>query len=330
MKCLSVYLTSILLFFSCSGPKQTVFEDKSLLHEENVKFCFSGDMGKDTEHQKTIAKAMNEENCHRIFFLGDLVYPKGIESVNHEDFQKKFLYYYEPLLDENPNLIINILLGNHDHKGKPDAWKKISSINERFFFPGYYYMIDYGGICFVALDTSFYYYLNQVTETAQQTAWIQKLQPRLKECEVKIALTHHPFKGRGLDRYDDWEGTSGALKVFLDTYVIGNFDIHLAGHVHLIADDGRDEGTRMLISGAGGETRGDNKAGYIVLNWQPKNKKRISYTLREVDIETTVIDESLQEMEDYDNEYIINKSAVEPNFLLRMWIRVRNFFGGDN
>lgn len=328
MKSLSILLLISLFIVSCAKPKGGVYKDSALSEEENVKFCFTGDMGKDTPHQEAIAEALKREECHRIFFLGDLVYPDGIDSINDEEFTGKFLAYYEPLLQENPNLKINLVLGNHDHKGKPEAWKRVSQINERFFFPDYYYMLDYGGLCFVALDTSLYYYLSDVSETTAQTTWIQALQKRLKEdCDVKVAVTHHPFKTVGYDAADDWEGSSGALKTFLDTYVIGVFDIHLAGHVHVVVDDGVDEGTRMLTSGAGGEVRSNNRPGYIVLNWQPDNPKRVSYNIKYVDVEPTVVDETsdaqMQEENPYD--HIIRRHAVEGGAVLNLWGKIKAF-----
>jgi predicted phosphodiesterase len=313
-----------LLLTACAKPKATVFIDKRLAQEEHVKICFTGDMGFDTPHQQEIADALKREACHRIFLLGDLVYPKGIKSVYSSDFQKKFLNHYEPLLQNDPNLIIGLILGNHDHKGDPAAWKDVSKIHEGFFFPNYYYMIDYGGLCLVALDTSFYYYLSNVTEVPQQTAWIQSLRTRLKDCKVKVAMTHHPFKGRGLDAEDDWEGSSGALKFFLDSYVIGTFDIHVAGHVHVVADDGRDEGTRMLISGAGGEVRAENKPGYIVLNWEPGNPKKISYALKFIDVETLVVQEQRDPDYSHQAEHIIHKHQVEPGYWERLWTKITN------
>jgi hypothetical protein len=320
------YPILFLLLSACAKPKATVFIDKRLAQEEVIKICFTGDMGKDTLHQKEIADALKREACHRIFLLGDLVYPSGIDSIKDREFIDKFQAYYEPLLQEDPDLVIGLILGNHDHKGDPTAWADVSKVHEGFFFPNYYYMIDYGGLCLVALDTSFYYYLSDVSEVPQQTAWIQSLRTRLKECKVKVAMTHHPFKGRGLDAEDDWEGASGALKFFLDSYIIGTFDIHIAGHVHVIADDGKDEGTRMLISGAGGEVRADNKPGYIVMNWQSANPKKISYALRFIDVETQVVQEQQDPNYSHQEEHTIHKHQVEPDYIEKIWGKIKSIF----
>lgn len=316
-----ILIISVFLFYSCSKPTATVFEDKRLAEEDMIKFCLVGDMGKDTPFQQAIADGLEREECHRIFFLGDLVYPDGISSVNDDQFENKFLKYYEPLVEKNPKLIINLLLGNHDHKSDPSAWLDVSEKHEGFFFPNYYYFIDYGGLCFVALDTSFYYYTSKIVEAAEQATWLFQLQERIKDCDVKVALTHHPLKGRGLDPTDDWDGAEGELKAFLETYIIGKYDLHIAGHVHVLADDGKDEKTRMLISGTGGENRAGTRSGFVVLRWQPSNPKRIGYTLRYIETEPNVFSETVpqeQQVFDDDNgEYVINKSRVGSSWFSR-------------
>lgn len=297
----------------CSKPTATVFEDRRLAQEETVKICLIGDLGQETDHQRVMAEALEREECHRIFFLGDLVYPAGIDSLDDPEIENKFLRYYQPLLDRNPSLVIGLMLGNHDHQGTPSVWKDFSKKNEGFFFPNYYYFIDYGGLCMVALDTSFYMYNEQVMESLEQSKWLMELESRLKNCDVKVALSHHPFKGGGYSGSKDWKGAEGAMKVFLDTYVIGKFDMHIAGHVHLLADDGKDEGTRMLISGTGGGNRGDGASGYVVLRWEPSNPKKIGYSLRNVDTIVNVFDASgVQKQEaSLDWEEAIEKNRVE-------------------
>jgi predicted phosphodiesterase len=328
------FLRNILLLLllpllqNCGEPKATVFEDNRLSQEEEVKLCFLGDLGRQTEMQEFMAKSLQKENCHRIFFLGDLVYPKGIKSSGDTQLEDKFLKYYRPLVEADPNLYINLILGNHDHQEDPAAWKDVAKENPGFFFPHYYYMIDYGGLCIVALDTSFYYYPRLVAEATAQTSWLNRMQNRIKNCDVKVAATHHPFKGTGYQGSKDWEGSSGALKTFLDTYVVGTFDIHIAGHVHALADDGKDEGTKLLISGTGGENLSDSRAGYVVLTWQPSNPKRVGYTLRRLDTEVVVDDESstIQEQEADDVvEYMINKRWVEAPW----WARILSLLGID-
>jgi len=317
------------LLQNCGEPEATVFEDNRLSEEEEVKLCFLGDLGRGTEMQQFMAESLQRENCHRIFFLGDLVYPKGIKSAGDTELEDKFMKYYRPLVEANPNLYINLILGNHDHKEDPSAWKDVAKENPGFFFPHYYYMIDYGGLCVVALDTSFYYYPKLVAEMTAQTNWLNRMQSRINKCDVKIAATHHPLKaGSGYQGSKDWGGSSGPLKVFLDTYVVGTFDLHIAGHVHALADDGKDDGTRLLISGTGGENLDDTKPGYVVITWQPSNPKRVGYTLRRLDPEVVIEDitPAPQEQQAEDElEYFINKRWVEAPW----WARILSLLGID-
>lgn len=328
-------LAGLLISQSCSKPKAMVFEDNRLAQENIVKFCLVGDLGRDTPHQQAIADALEREECHRIFFLGDLVYPKGISSKNDPELENKFLKYYLPLVDKDPNLIINLILGNHDHKGDPTAWRDVAKSDERFFFPYYYYMIDYGGLCMLAMDTSFYYYTKLVAEAGEQSAWLLQLQSRLKDCDVKVALTHHPLKGDSYAGSMDWKGATGELKLFLETSIIGKFDMHITGHVHILANDGKDEGTRLLISGAGGEVLGGGRGGYVVLRWEPQNPKRIGYSLRYVDTEVNVYgedsespiqQEESERIEDVESEYIINKDNVEHFRFKEIFNKLKNYF----
>lgn len=306
---------------SCAKPKATVFKDYSLRQEEQVKICLIGDLGQGTEFQETIANALNKEKCHRIVMLGDLVYPSGISSTSDTLLEEKFLKYYDPLFEENPDLVYLLMLGNHDHQGEPSAWKSLYKKDSRYFFPNYYYFVDYGGLCLVALDTSFYFYKEKLAEAAEQTQWLNELQPRLKDCDVKVAVSHHPFKGGNYDGSADWKGAEGSLKVFLDSYVIGTFDLHIAGHVHILEDDGKDEGTHMLISGTGGENRGTGRSGFVVLTWDPSNSKRVGYHLKYVDTQVNVFNDTLtpqEEAERHPSE-IINKTKLETGIFERLW-----------
>jgi hypothetical protein len=322
-----LYFSFLILLLSCARPEALVFEDK-IESQEEIKICMIGDMGMGNKFQQEMAYALENEACDRIYFLGDLVYPKGIKSVDDPELEEKFLSYYSSLFEKNPDLKINLLLGNHDHAGDPSAWKDVDKKYKGYFFPNYFYMVDYGGLCIVALDSSFYYYGDKVAETGKQTLWLSRMQSRLKKCKVKVAVTHHPFKGGGLTAgEDDWEGASGALKAFLDTYVIGNFDIHVAGHVHTVADDGKDEGTRMLVSGAGAEAQGPTLPGYVVLKWNPSNPKSIGYRIEHVNLEIVDAGETPQEQQDHHEmhayEKLIPKTRVEETWYTKIWDMIK-------
>ena len=86
----------------------------------------------------------------------------------------------------------------------------------------------------------------------------------------------------------------------------------------------------MLISGAGGETKDGNPAGYIVLIWQPSNPKRLGYQLKFIDTETNIIDESLtgakQEQEEHTlADEVIQRTKVEAGFFIKLWNLVKSW-----
>jgi hypothetical protein len=62
-----------------------------------------------------------------------------------------------------------------------------------------------------------------------------------------MLITHYPYyspTGR-----DAWKG----LKLFYDKHIIGQFDVIMAGHEHLLSYDGVLKGTHNFISGSGGK-----------------------------------------------------------------------------
>jgi hypothetical protein len=141
-------------------------------------------------------------------------------------------------------------------------------------------MVDFGNLCIVAFDTNFFVEKSYAPKAVKQTAWMTNLDKKLKQCDAKIAISHHPYKGNEFPGSKDWEGATGAMKIFFDTFIIGKMDMHIAGHVHALEEDGEDEGTTLLVSGAGGETRADaSTPGFVVVTWEPGNSKKLTYRL---------------------------------------------------
>ena len=77
--------------------------------------------------------------------------------------------------------------------------------------------------------------------------WLKDNFNYLKEnCRLSIAVGHHPLFSSG-----DRDKGSPQLASFLNEYVFGVFDIYIAGHNHVLADEGEKNGTLQLISGSG-------------------------------------------------------------------------------
>lgn len=269
----------VLLMCSCVSRRSTVFQKQ--VSDERIKLCLLGDLGLDTPIQKRVAESLLQEDCSRIYFLGDLIYPNGITDENDPQLEKKFLSYYRPLYEKNPNLQISLMLGNHDYAGSTDAWFDIARKNKNIFFPSYYYLEKFSGICMLVLDTNLYVYWQYTIAALKQLAWLEDIESELKECRMTVAMAHHPYNGHEFQ--EGWEGATGMMKVFLDRWVIGQVDMYVAGHLHTLKDTGEKNGTRMLISGVGGEmTNEEEDPGYIVLTYSPSQPDKLLYTLRHI------------------------------------------------
>ena len=107
-----------------------------------------------------------------------------------------------------------------------------------------------------------------------------------------MVFAHHPYLASG-----QHGSAQPLLKKFLEDEIIGKVDLYIAGHDHILSDEGVSAGTRLLVSGtAGKRTRsihklpgnrfvaGDN--GFIMLQFQREIDGSIvaTYEIRTVDI----------------------------------------------
>lgn len=283
MKIVASLAVVFCLFFIVSfiSMNETVFHDDSFTLDDEIRFCFVGDFDLKDPSIHPVADALRDRNCDRIVFLGDLIYPKGITSRKDPEFHWKFMHLYEPILRKNPETKILLLLGNHDYQGSSSPWLELAKSDSRFFYPHKYYLIDYGGLCLTVFDSNLYYYGRFFLDAISQTVWFLNLGNKLDSCKVKVALSHHPYKGT--DQTDrKWEGAQGALKLFFKNFIVGEFDLHAAGHLHLIQDDGQEEGTHFLISGTGGGESESGAVGFLVISWNPKTPENYRYFFEKV------------------------------------------------
>lgn len=275
----------ILLLYSCGRPNAHVYQDTTSFSQETLKFCLLGGVGQGSLIQKDVATSLSEEKCDQVYFLGDLISGKKIYSLEDPAFLDNFLSFYQPLLENKKISKINLILGESEYQGDPNIWLTIGEKYEGFFFPNFYYMTNYGGLCIIALDSNLFMNSTLLSEALAQTTWMVKLRDDLKSCKVKVALTHHPYKGEKLpaSKEVNWAGSSGTYKLFLDTYVIGKMQLHVSAHVPSLSDDGIDEQTKLLISGAGGEVKTlSDVPGFVVLSWNADSPHRLSYRLKKL------------------------------------------------
>lgn len=249
---------TLALLFSCSKQDFTYTKKIS---KAKIKICLIGDTGTNSPIQKKVAAQLKKENCDTLHFLGDIIYPKGINAVDDRDFFTKFYDHYKEI---DPKYLI---MGNHDHRSSIGVWLELAKKYPDIIYPHPYYLLKLNSLCMVHLDTNYYKLFLKFGKGIRQHLWLNDLASDMKDCSKKIVLAHHPYESRGKHH-----GTSsGLLRLFHKMNVIGKFDALISGHDHILSDEGMIEGTRMFISGAGGNPDKNEPAGYLVLWWDKIN-----------------------------------------------------------
>jgi predicted phosphodiesterase len=253
------YFLFILLFiYSCTTTRPVY---KQSIEAETLKLCFIGDTGSQDTAQLKVAQLLEKERCHSIHFLGDIIYSSGLRNHHDKSFQKKFWNYYEALTLKDHKPQLNMIMGNHDHRGSLDAWVRLSAKHPKIFFPYPYYLLKINNICITHTDTNYYSFFTNYAMTYSERQWHKTLKKDLNECKIKIALGHHPYDSSGKGHGQ----SSGLMRFHLDRTVIGIYDYYIAGHDHILSDEREVRNTRLLISGAGGKHDHGFENGFLVM-----------------------------------------------------------------
>ena len=221
-----------------------VYSEETNVNQNSI-FCFVGDTGHVNEVQKDVAEALADSGCNAIWHTGDIIYPDGISSDKDPRFITNFLQPFEKAFDKEIPFFLT--LGNHDYKKEPKSYLKIAKNNSLIVYPNNYYVKSYGRICIFALDTTIFDKLYLFYKRKEQTSWLREIKEEMySDCNLSIAVAHHPLFSSG-----DRKKATPQLSRFLETSIFGNFDLYIAGHNHVLADEGERRGTRQLISGTG-------------------------------------------------------------------------------
>ncbi len=245
MKFLLLLLLTLIIS-SCSRirPVQLVKDEKG-----TISFCVVGDIGDGSSTQIKVAEAMKASGCQKLILLGDLIYPKGIKSSEDTILRE---YFFKPYGSFGQ---IYLVLGNHDYEGNVEAWVKLSSQDKRITHPASYFRERIGDTCLFFLDTNFH---ASVDLFEQESKWISH---STEGCKYMAAFSHHPYVSSG-KRHGP---ATNKVKEFFEEYVIGKFAILFSGHEHILNDEGNVQGTRQIISGAGGKYDQENLPGFAIL-----------------------------------------------------------------
>lgn len=210
-----------------------------------LTFCFVGDTGHVTEVQKKVANSLSISSCNVIWHTGDIIYPDGISSKKDPRFVTNFLEPFSEVFKKDVPFFLT--LGNHDYKKEPQAYIDIAKENPLIIYPNNYYFKDYKKLCFFALDTTIFDKLYLFYLRGKQSKWLKmKKEDTYDSCKFSVVVAHHPLFSSG-----DRKEATPQLARFLGKEVFGSFDLYIAGHNHVLADEGERQGTRQLISGTG-------------------------------------------------------------------------------
>jgi len=211
------------------------------------RFLVIGDNGAGTDGQREVANAM-EKHCAQaekidgLLLLGDLIYPKGVQSVSDEKWQSLFMDYYRgesvPCLDAVP---VYPVLGNHDYRGIPSSWILRSRQHPKWRFPGRSWSVQFGDILSVhGIDSNMVLWngIPPLSQSAANDRW-------------QIALGHHPVKSSSISGGRHRGG--GFNGWFMNSRICGKFDAYFSGHAHHLEHRPKSScSTDLFISGAGG------------------------------------------------------------------------------
>ncbi|WP_408095994.1 metallophosphoesterase [Peredibacter sp. HCB2-198] len=242
---------------------------------KKFKLCFIGDTGTGNLIQQAVAKRLSQEQCNSIHFLGDLIYPAGIKTDHDTKIETKFLSFYAPLGQR-----LYLTMGNHDYRGSIEAWLSLSRKNQQVIYPHHYYLLKINDICMVHFDTNVIRIFAEAPTAFKQTLWLEAIKFELRDCHKTFALTHYPYKSRGKHHGP----ATGFMKLYLWSMILGSFDYLISGHEHILSDEGVEDGTRLLISGGGGDPEKGESPGFLVfeIEFDQKKTKSISYFFRTV------------------------------------------------
>lgn len=257
-----------------------------------LRFLVFGDVGKGNAGQLQVAEAAADVcdelgGCEFALLLGDNIYDAGVTGVDDPQWESKFEVPYAGL-----DIPFYASLGNHDY-GAPSVLQELadglgglgidrsrglaqvaySRAQDKFRCPEIFYRFQAGPVELVALNTATLFWKDlEFLETlagfepdneAQLNALEEWAEAPL--APWRIAFGHHPYISNGQHGnagaydgvfIDGLIGSGSALKEFFEEYVIGTFDVFLAGHDHNQQDLGEIDGTQLVVSGAGASVRG--------------------------------------------------------------------------
>ena len=285
-----LFLAPLLLLAACAPASMIDFQDTqatlSAPDPADLKVLMMGDQGKGGDIQAAVAKAIasvcQQQGCDLGVGLGDNFYPKAPDSADSPVFQQRFADLYGPL--KFPFLMV---AGNHDESwllggdgANPAGLQSeldYARTHPQWIMPQRAYRAAWGDLAqFFVVDTApLAAYLPGRDPSyrpggafdAAQRAWL-KQSLEASRARWNVVLGHHPLLNNGLHGSAGtytygavlpWASGAAVRSMYQDA-ACGKADLIAAGHDHTLqlfpVTNSVCPGTRLLVSGAAGETTG--------------------------------------------------------------------------
>ncbi len=205
-------------------------------------FVVVGDTGAATPAQFAVAKAMQASceqvgGCQAGFIAGDAIYENSVSSVTDPQFQTKFEEPYK-----NLSIPLYIAYGNHDYLGCAECYLEYANHSQKWRMPASYYVQSFGDeVSFFVIDTEKF-------GTVQQQ-WL-KDNLTSNQAHHKVVIGHRPIETFETTKLgENWNGKAELQEILCQTG-----DLYVAGHAHVLEDNGQigDCSVKQLVAGGGG------------------------------------------------------------------------------
>jgi len=223
-----------------------------VLAADELVFLVVGDWGTGGALQRRIAASMAgvaaRSGALFVVSTGDNIYPDGVTSDVDPQWKTKF----EKIYAELPLLWWSVL-GNHDHRGNPDAQIAYGKRNPRWNMTGRTWrknvtVAGSGMLSILGIDTT------PIMQGAEgwknQLAWLDETLTSTPAA-VSVVVGHHPLRSYG--HYGDSQQLVKHVKPVLDRHRVR---LYMCGHDHdmqLISNPS--DSFSCLVSGGGGGER---------------------------------------------------------------------------
>ncbi|HLP27799.1 MAG TPA: metallophosphoesterase [Candidatus Didemnitutus sp.] len=235
----------------------------ALVPDVDLNFLVIGDWGTGGSLQKKVASGMMNMKAkfppglkpQFVLSTGDNIYPSGVSSVMDQQWSTKYEKIYEGL-----DLPWWSILGNHDHRGDPDAQVAYGRRNPLWNMPDRTWTKEFSAdavtkVSLTALDTT--PLLQKKDGWKEQLAWLEQT---LSESSAQrhIVTGHHPLRSYG--HYGDTDFLVKNVKPILDRCRVL---LYCCGHDHdLQVIKHPDDHFACLVSGGGGGSRPTKNGDY--------------------------------------------------------------------